>query len=311
VKISKNLWIEQDSRTTSRRRPLVHKWCVRAALKFPLALLLSGCTRLFFYPGHDLIDTPALHGIEYREETIRSADGTKLIAWFLPAKRGSTGKAKATILFLHGNAQNISTHYRIAAWLPAEGFNVLIPDYRGYGLSEGSPSLGGMQLDIDAAVQHLLSQPDVDPDRIILLGQSLGGALAIAYAAHSTYRQHFAAIVIDSSFSDYRVITREKMTSFWLTWLFQWVPWLTVDDSFSPAASVANLSPTPLLLIHGDRDSVISYRHSEALFKLAREPKQLWIIRGADHAQALTFKDVRERLVDYFRREIDIRYSPL
>jgi len=273
------------------------------------ASLAFGCTQLFFYPRHELIDTPARHGIEYRTETFRAADGTNLNAWFLPAKTGEGETARASILFLHGNAQNISTHFRIVAWLPAEGFNVLILDYRGYGLSEGSPSLSGMQLDIDAAIRHLLSHPSVAPDRIVLFGQSLGGALAIAYAAHSVYRQHFVAIVIDSSFSDYRVVTREKMASFWLTWPLQWLPWLTVDDSFSPAASVADLSPLPLLLMHGDQDRVIPFRHSETLFKLARDPKELWITPGAGHAETLTSKAARDRLVDYLRRQIDDRHE--
>lgn len=273
-----------------------------------LAALVSGCTQLFFYPQRDLIDTPQRHGIEYRVETFQAVDGTKLNAWYLPAKIGNGGKVRATVLFLHGNAENISTHFRIVAWLPAEGFNVLVLDYRGYGISEGRPSLSGMQLDIDAAMHDLLSHNDIDPHRIVIFGQSLGAALAISYAVHGAYRAHIAAVVADSTFSDYRVIAREKLASTWFTWPLQWLPWLTIDDTYSPAASVAVLSPLPLLLIHGDHDIVIPFRHSQELFERARNPKELWIIPGVGHGQALANDAVRKRLVDYLLRNLGDRH---
>lgn len=271
-----------------------------------LAVLLSGCTKLFFHPHSLLIDTPERHGIEYRTETFQAADGTALNAWFLPAQdRNRTrdgGKAKATVLFLHGNAENISTHFRNVAWLPAAGYNVLALDYRGYGASDGTPSLAGMQLDIDAAMRSLLAHKDVDPDRIVIFGQSLGGALAIYYAAHSAYRDNIRAVVIDSAFFDYRLIVKEKLAGFFLTWPFQWLPWLTIDDDYSPANSVAAISPLPLLLIHGDRDAVVPPHHSRQLFERAGEPKQLWIVPGANHTQSLNDETVRNRLLEFLLR---------
>ena len=282
-------------------------WLRLAALC--LALLVSGCTQLFFHPQRELIDTPDRHGIEYSVETLQAVDGTKLQAWFLPARVGSGGKAKGTVLFLHGNAQNISTHFQNVAWMPAEGFNVLVLDYRGYGNSEGRPSLSGMQLDIDAAMRALLAHRDVDPGRIIVFGQSLGGALAIAYAAYGAHRNDIAAIVIDSSFFDYRAIAREKLAGTWLTWPLQWLPWLTVDDTYSPAAAVGGLSPLPLLLIHGDHDRIVPFHHSEILFKLARNPKDLWIVPGAGHIQSLASEAVRTRLLEYLDHRLADRHS--
>jgi len=271
-----------------------------------LTVLLSGCTQLFFQPHSYLIDTPERHGIKYQIENFQAADGTSLNAWFLPAqdKNGNKngGKAKATVLFLHGNAENISTHFRNVAWLPAEGFNVLALDYRGYGASEGTPSLAGMQLDIDAAMRHLLAHKDVDPDRIVIFGQSLGGALAIYYAAHSAYRANIRAVVIDSAFSDYRRIAKEKLAASFITWPFQWLPWLTIDNDYSPEASVAAISPLPLLLIHGDHDVVVPAHHSRQLFERAGEPKQLWIVPGAGHTQSLESEAIRNRLVEFLLR---------
>jgi fermentation-respiration switch protein FrsA (DUF1100 family) len=276
---------------------------MRAPRLLLLAVLLSGCTQFFFHPERGLTDTPERHGIQYQVEDFQAADGTRLNAWFLPARNGD--KAKATVLFLHGNAENISTHFRSIAWLPAEGFNVLAVDYRGYGGSDGTPSLAGMQLDIDAALRRLLARPGVDPDRIVVFGQSLGGALAIYYTAHCAYRAHIRAVVIDSAFSDYRLIVKEKLAGFFLTWPFQWLPWLTVDDTYSPAASVAAVSPLPLLLIHGDQDAVVPFRHSQRLFELAANPKELWIVPGAAHTQSLDREAVRRRLIEYLLRYTD------
>lgn len=268
---------------------------MRAPVAFLLALCITGCTSMFFQPHRVLVQTPAQ---AYEELHLKADDGTVLFAWFLPAR----GPARATVLYLHGNAENISTHFTNVAWMPAEGFNVLALDYRGYGASGGSPSLPGVQLDINAAMRALLERPDVDPDRIIVFGQSLGGALAIHYAAHGAYRGNIRALVSDSAFSDYREIAQEKLAGFFLTWPLQWLPWLTVDNDYSPAASVRAISPVPLLLIHGERDVIVPPQHSRRLYELAGEPKELWIVPQAGHIQALRSESVRRRLAEYLSR---------
>lgn len=274
-----------------------------------LAIALSGCTSLFFYPERIEFDSPERYHLKYQAENFKAADGTSLNAWFFPAldKAGNAdaGEATATVLFLHGNAENISSHFRSIAWLPAQGFNVLALDYRGYGASGGEPSLEGMQLDIDAAMRHLLAHEGVDPKRIVILGQSLGGALAIYYVAHSAYRANIRAVIIDSSFYDYRQIAQGKMAGSILTWPLQWLPWLVIDDDYSPADAIASISPIPLLLIRGDRDVVVPPHNSQELFDHAGEPKELWTIPGAGHTQAFASKDVRQRLVEYLRRYAD------
>jgi alpha-beta hydrolase superfamily lysophospholipase len=258
---------------------------------------LAGCTQVFFQPHRNLIDTPARVGVAYQNEYFQAADGTRLNAWFLPAR----GEAKGTVLFLHGNAENISTHFYSVVWLPAQGYNVLALDYRGYGASDGVPTLAGVQLDIDAAMRNLLTHQGVDPKRIVLLGQSLGGALAVHYAAHGANRSKLRALVIDSAFSDYRQITREKLAGFALTWPLQWLPWLTVDNDYAPIDSIAALS-MPLLFIHGDSDRVIPPHHSRQLFERAREPKELLVVPGAGHIQSLNSPAAREYLVEYLLR---------
>lgn len=267
--------------------------------RFPIiGLLLTGllgCSGVFFQPYRTYVQTPDQLGLAYQDVYFNASDGTRLHAWFLPAP----GKALGTILFLHGNAQNISTHIMSVRWLPARGFNVFLPDYRGYGASEGEPTLAGVQDDVDAALRTLLARPDVNPDRIVVFGQSLGGAIAIYNVAHSPYRQHIKALVVESAFASYRQIAREKLASFWLTWPFQWPLSWTVSDRYSPAEAAARISPIPLLIIHGDRDAIVPVHHGRQLYELAREPKQLWIVAGGGHIQAFQHQDYRDRFVDY------------
>jgi fermentation-respiration switch protein FrsA (DUF1100 family) len=265
-----------------------------------LALLaaLGGCTHVFFQPHKVVVTTPGQYGIDYQPVEMRAADGTTLFAWFLPAR----GQARGTVLYLHGNAENISTHFSNVAWMPAAGFNVLAMDYRGYGGSEGRPSLSGVQLDIDAGMRTLLERQDVDPRRIILFGQSLGGALAIYYAAHGQHRGHLSAVIADSAFSDYREVAREKLAGFFMTWPFQWLPDLTIDNRYSPQDAIAAVSPVPLLLVHGEADGIVPAHHSQRLLEQAAEPKQLWLVPQAGHIQGLRSKEMRQRLAEFMRQ---------
>ena len=258
-------------------------------------LLLAGCSAAFFYPDRTVVDTPEKHGMQYEAVHIRAADGTRLNAWFFPAQ----GTLRGTVLYLHGTAQNLSAHFQRIAWLPAAGFSVLALDYRGYGESDGSPSLSGAELDIDAAMRVLLSRSDVDADRIFIFGQSLGAALAIYYVARSPYRAHVRAVIADSPMADYRLIAREKTAELPLAGAFEWLVRLLVDDQYSPRSAVAAVSPIPLLLIHGERDAVIAPHHSKLLYDLAEQPKQYWHIPGAGHIEALGRPQVRERLTSF------------
>jgi len=274
---------------------------MRALAAFVVSLCLTGCTQVFFQPHQILVTTPEQFGVDYQRMEFQADDGTALFAWFLPAR----GPAKASVLYLHGNAENISTHFANVAWMPAAGFNVLALDYRGYGASQGKPSLRGAQLDIDAAMRALLARPEVDPKRIYIFGQSLGGALAIYYGAHTAYRANVRAIIVDSPFSDYRLIAEEKLASTPLTWAFQWVPRLTVNNDYSPIASVKALSPIPLLLIHGDHDGIVPVQHSERLYEGAGQPKELWVLPGVGHIQSMKAKSIRDRLAAFLRSHAD------
>lgn len=272
----------------------------RAYLVLMFTTGLSACTGVFFQPMSQHVRTPAHIGLPYEDVSFRSGDGTRLHGWYLPARTSVCG----TILFLHGNAENISTHIGSVYWLPERGFNVFLPDYRGYGRSEGQPSLAGLQADIDAAMRYLLARPGTDPNKIVVFGQSLGGASALYYVAHSAHRDSIRALVSESAFASHRAIAREKLGAIWLTWAFQYPLSWTIDNEYSPLDAIERITPIPLLLMHGDRDLIVPVSHAEQLFAAARAPKELWRIEGAGHIGALMNEGVRERFVGYLRQRL-------
>jgi hypothetical protein len=265
----------------------------RLLIVVTLALSLAGCSNVFFFPYHAHVQTPEQLGLKYEDVYFNTGDGTRLHGWYLPAP----GRALGTILFLHGNAENVSTHIMSVRWLPERGFNVFLLDYRGYGASAGKPTLAGVQDDVESALKMLIARPGVDAGRIVVFGQSLGGAIAVHRVAHTAYRENIRALVVESAFSGYRRITREKLGDFWLTWPLQYPLSWTVSDKYSPSAAVADISPIPLLVIHGDRDPIVPAHHGQRLFELAREPKQLWIVPDGGHIQAFQRQSYRDRFV--------------
>lgn len=266
-----------------------------------LALVLIGCVRvnqMFYYPDRTVYGTPADQGLPYEEVVFPSRDGTGLSGWFIPA----IGAAQGTILHLHGNAENMTSHFGFVDWLPAAGFNLLVFDYRGYGKSAGRPDRAGVYEDSCAALAYLRSRDDIDPTRLLVLGQSLGGAQAMAVVGGGE-RQGVRAVVIESSFYSYRSIVRDSIGKMPLLAFFKTpLAHILITDELSPADYVGKIAPIPLLLIHGTEDEIIPYRHAELLLARAGEPKTLWRIDGGSHTAAFIAPDspYRRQLVEFF-----------
>ena len=247
---------------------------------------LTGCVEgLFFHPDGRDYTTPQRLGLASRDLRLASGDAT-LHGWWLPAE----GAARATVVHAHGNAANIGNHLPLVAWLPAAGLNVLLFDYRGFGRSTGKPTLDGAVEDLRAAIAT--ARREAPGSRIVLLGQSLGGATAIRAAAaeQDAGATDIVLLVVEAAFDSYRGIARDVASGplVVLRPLLLALPG-TADD---PATAIARLR-LPVLLIHGDADRVIPFAHSERLHAAAREPKTLLRVRGADHMQALDRDDVR------------------
>ena len=265
-------------------------------LLFPLFLFFSGCGSLFFYPQKQLYDNPVARLFSPEDIYFKTSDGLTLNGWFFQA---ANTEARATVLVLHGNAQNLSTHVNSVLWLIREGFNLFIFDYRGYGKSQGSPSIKGVHLDAEAALRTLLSMPNTGKEQIIVLGQSIGGAIAVYTVANTPYKDRIAALVIDSTFSSYRRIAREKLAQVFITWPFQYPLSYLVSDSYSPIKWIRKVSSVPVLIIHGDKDPVVPLHHGQILYDEALDPKEFWETTVPGHVTSFADARVREKLVLY------------
>jgi len=270
-----------------------------SATMFPM----FGCNNVFYYPDAEIRGTPRDQNLAYEDVNFTAADGTKLHGWFLPAKQKPP---IGTVLHLHGNAGNITGHYRFIDWMPARGLNVLTFDYRGYGRSEGMVTREGTLSDGLAALDYLRSRKDVDPNRIVLFGQSLGGALAAEVAAQR--RTQVRAVVIDSAFSSYREIVRHHVNSKPLLAVAAWWYPFMVPPGLDPIDAVAKISPTPLLFMHGKNDAIVPWTMSNDLYRAAREPKQIWIAEGMDHTQV--WADQKDEARRRFMEICDSALSP-
>jgi len=245
-----------------------------AGITAALALLmLAGCSSLFFYPDQVTYITPDRLNLEYEDVSLDTPDGETLHGWWLPAQ----SEPKGTVYFLHGNAQNISSHIMNVAWLPERRYNVFLIDYRGYGRSTGAPDIEGALHDAETGLRWLAEKQEIEGKPLFLLGQSLGGALGTALASEWVKRNEqppLDGVILDGTFAGFRAITREKLGDFWLTWPFQVPLSWTITDEYEGYELVADISPVPVMVIHSERDGIIPLANGERLFEAAREPKE-------------------------------------
>jgi fermentation-respiration switch protein FrsA (DUF1100 family) len=259
-----------------------------------LTLTLSGCVQSMFYqPDHILYSTPAAAGLAYDEVKFKSRDGTELTGWFIPAVGYKNPRdAKGTVIHFHGNAQNMSAHWQFVDWLPQRGFNVFVFDYRGYGVSKVSPDVKGVFEDSSSAMDYVRSRQDVDPERLFVFGQSLGGTNAIAVVG-SGNRAGVKAVAIEATFYSYSSIASDKVSG---------TGWL-MNDTYSAENYIGKIAPIPFLLMHGTDDQVIPYPHALRLMEKANQPKKLITVEGGGHIEAMTprfGRQYQDIMVDFF-----------
>jgi fermentation-respiration switch protein FrsA (DUF1100 family) len=215
-----------------------------------------------FFPDRYLALTPAEAGLRFEEVWMKTSDGLKIHGWYLPGKAGA-----GVLLFAHGNAGNISGRVGKLELFNRLGLNVLIFDYRGYGRSEGRPTVEGIERDTVAAYEFLVKDKAFDPRRVIAYGSSLGGVPVLALAA----RCPVGAVIADSVFSSAADMARE---------IYPFIP------SFMVGVRMDNLTPVsritaPKLFIHSVNDEVVPYHLGRKVFDAAVGPKVFLDLQGS------------------------------
>jgi uncharacterized protein len=253
---------------------------VVAVVAAPLGLLWLLQRRLIYFPapGPVLPATSVLPGAE--DVSFPTADGLRLHGWFVPGEvdipaQPSPGVGHArlggpAVLVCNGNAGDRSMRAALAAALSRLGLGVLLFDYRGYGGNPGSPSEDGLAADARAAAAYLAARPEVDPDRVVYLGESLGAAVALRLATERPP----AALVLRSPFVSLAEVGREHYPVLPVS--------LLLRDRYDSARLAGRLA-APLLVVAGGRDRIVPASHSRRLFDAAPEPKRLVVLDGADH----------------------------
>jgi hypothetical protein len=228
------------------------------------AVAMNPLERLIFYPEPALAGTPADLRLAYEDAAFRTRDGIRLHGWYVPGRR------RETLLWLHGNAGNISHRLENLRMLhDAVGVGVLLFDYRGYGQSEGTPSEKGLYEDARAAFAYLRKREDVDMAYLVYFGRSLGSAVAINLALEDPPRR----LILESPFASIRAMARA---------IFPAPLALLAPAGFDNLSKIGRVR-SPLLVIHGDRDEVVPYEQGRQLFAAAPDPKAFYEIRNAGH----------------------------
>ena len=216
---------------------------------------------LLFQPSRELLETPAAAGLRFADVEIDD----RLHAWWVPAGEAAIGH----VLLCHGNGGNIGDRVAGIALLSAAGFDALAFDYSGYGRSKGRADEHGTIRDAVAARAALLRQRDVDPARVLYLGESLGAAVALALAIEHPP----AGLILQSPFTSVRDMARVH---------YPFVPRGLVPDAYPSLRIIPRLT-APLLVLHGARDEIVPLIYGEALFDAAPEPKRMEVFASAGH----------------------------
>ncbi|MDD2914396.1 MAG: alpha/beta hydrolase [Gallionella sp.] len=254
-------------------RMMWHALGILAAAYGGFALLLYVFqSRLVFYPetGREIIITPRQVGLPYEDMYLQTSDGIGLHGWYIPVTQ-----PRGTVLFLHGNAGNISHRIDSLQMFYRLGYSTLIFDYRGYGNSGGMPTEQGTYRDAEAAWRYLTEQRHISPCRIVLFGESLGGAVAAWLAAmpapDASQRRAMtagpqpAALMIASGFTSVPDFGQQLYPFLPVKWLAR----IRYDTRENLRAVTV-----PVLIAHSPEDGIIPFGQGRALFDAANPPKQ-------------------------------------
>lgn len=224
-----------------------------------------------YFPARDLFATPRVLGLAFEDVELVPERGVVVHGWWVPANAPADRKGKhaPTVLFCHGNAGNISSRLDKIQILHRLGVNILMFDYRGYGVSTGRPSEQGLYADAEAAYRHVTIDRKVPPERVVLHGESLGGAVAAELAT----RAPAGGLILESCFTS--VVDMGKR-------VFPFLPVrLMVSQHYDTVSRLPQLT-LPVLVMHSPQDDIVPYAMGVRLHEGLPGPKMFAPLRG-DH----------------------------
>ncbi len=240
---------------------IIGNWTWQRVVRLPLIVYGTVVLYAYLFSDRQLFQP---HPASYRDTLLDLVKLTIPNGEVISALYLTHPAAQYTILYSHGNAQDLGDIRPILDDLRALKFNILAYDYRGYGTSQGKPSEANAYQDIQTAYRFLTQQQQIKGDRIILLGQSIGSGPSVYLAT----RQPIAGLIIQSGFvSAFRIVVPFPLLPF---------------DKFPNRDRLAQVH-APVLVVHGTEDRLIPFWHAQALFAAANQPKALWPIQGAGH----------------------------
>ena len=252
--------------------------------------------------------TPADLGVvQWHEVQFPSADGLLLRGWFIPPDPLGDG---ALLIYVHGLADNRGGLLEQAVMLRAHGYGALLFDLRNHGESEGTvTTLGYAEVDdLRGAVTYALTRPEVNAERIGVIGRSMGGAVAIRGAACIP---EVRAVAVQSTYSSVEDNVAEGVRAFAGLPPFFFAPlviWFGEREAgldirqVRPIDDVGQISPRAILFIHGEQDGAIPVENSLRLYEAAKEPKELYLVPHAGHGGflAVARSEFEQRVVGFF-----------
>ncbi len=261
-----------------------------------LYLSLVSCSSLYFHPLQKHLQSPQDFKLNYEDIWIKSTDGITLHGWWLPSQTPAQG----SVYFLHGNAENISTHIASVHWLPAQGYNVFLLDYRGFGKSLGKINLPGAIHDAEAGMAWVLKKtPQEKP--VIVLAQSIGTAIATnALARHPEWQGATHTLVLDSGFDNFTSLVKDASAHHWLTTLLRYPILMFVDRRYNTDTALGNIKQVPVLQFHSIEDKIIPFARGQSLFEHANLPKTLIKTRGK-HIGTFNRQACRNVLIEHIK----------
>jgi uncharacterized protein len=253
---------------------------------------LGACNSIFYYPSHKNYIrkiTP-----EYEEIIINSKGGNKLTGWYFKSQQKTS---KGLFIFFHGNARNITAHWKSFHWLTEKGYDYFVFDYSGYGTSTGTAGAKAIYFDGISVLNYILPMHAHIPDYKIIAGaMSLGGAVMLTSAAECDYGNLIDLLFVDCTFSSYKKIAKHYYGDYCFP--LKLMPPFFISDKYAPERHLEKIKNIPLLMSHCYEDEVIPYFLGEDLYSQLKNPKTFWKL-SCKHTSGYWKKENQIKLVNY------------